>query len=124
MQCFKCKSFVHIGNTAETGCGLCSFNSSFFPVHKDDKCHLQPGELRCIDCDRFGNDTACMACQAEDSAYHNGHLCAGFIDAHETIITNALLIWRMRGEDYHTKIQEILDKVDTAELPGAPREDK
>lgn len=124
MRCKQCQSFRTIGNTDETGQGLCSFTSSFFPVHKDDECHLKPGELKCIDCDRFGNDTACMTCDAEDSAYHHGHLCGGFIDRNVSVITNALMMMRMRGMNYHEKIQEILQCVDNAELPGQPRIEK
>lgn len=124
IHCKDCQSFQEIGNTAETGHGLCSFTGNFFPVHQSDACHLRPGELKCIDCDRFGNDTACMTCEAEDSAYHNGHLCAGFIDRNESVISNALMIMRMRGVDYHDRIQEILQCVDNAELPGQPRTDK
>ncbi|MBQ8806455.1 MAG: hypothetical protein IJZ68_08380 [Bacteroidaceae bacterium] len=122
MRCFECESFREIGNTAETGCGLCAFSESFSPVHQYDECHYRPGELKCIDCDRFGNDTACMTCAAEDSAYHDGHLCAGFIDRNETVITNALMKMRMRGVDYHAKIQELLKEVDDAKLPGQPRQ--
>jgi hypothetical protein len=63
-----------------------------------------------------------LTCAAEDSAYHNGHLCAGFIDRNETVIANALMAMRMRGMDYHATLAEILKNVDEAELPGQPRE--
>lgn len=121
IKCKACQSFCEIGNTAETGHGLCSFTGNYFPVHQEDACHLRPKELRCVDCDRFGNDTACMTCAAEDSAYHNGHLCAGFIDRNESVIANALMVMRMRGVDYHAIVREILQTVDTATLPGQPR---
>lgn len=124
MRCYKCKSFCTIGNTAETGQGLCSFTGNYFPVHQYDQCHLRPGDLQCKDCDRWGNDTACMTCAEDDSAYHNGHLCPGFIDRNEVVISNALMLMRMRGFDYHAKIQEILQNVDEAELPGQPRDEK
>lgn len=122
IKCKKCQSFCSIGNTDTTGQGLCSFPGSYFPVHREDNCHLRPGELKCADCDRFGNDTACMTCDAEDSAYHNGHLCVGFIDRNEVAIANALMMMRMRDMDYHAKIQKILHDVDNAALPGQPKE--
>lgn len=122
MRCHKCKSFKHISNTAETGQGLCSFPAAWFPVHQYDECHMMPGELQCKDCDRLMNDTACLTCAPEDSAYHNGHLCGGFIDRNEIVITNALMTMRMRGMDYHAKIQELLKLVDEADLPGQPIE--
>lgn len=122
MQCFKCNFFIPINNTQDTGHGLCSYSPSYFPVNQTDTCHLIPNELTCFDCDRFGNDTACMTCLPEDSAYHGEDLCAGFIDKNETIIVNALMLMKMRGIDYHAKIKELLKNVDETDLPGQPRE--
>ena len=124
MQCEKCQSFVPIQNTGTTGQGLCSFVPSYFPVHKSDKCHLLPDALKCKDCNRFDTDTACFTCSPDDSAYHNGVLCSGFIDKNETLIMNALMIMKMRGIDYHAATAKLLQIVDEATVPGQPHENK
>lgn len=123
MTCGRCKSFKTIQNTEECGQGICSFPDSWFPVHKDDTCHLMPtAEILCAHCDRLATDTACMTCEPEDSAMHNGQLCCGFIDIYELKLQEAILTWQARGWNYKAIIEKVIQEVETAPRPGQPKE--
>ena len=117
MKCKECKKFMTMGNTDETGMGVCSFPNSYFPVNTNDECVYTLNPYTCGDCDRLGNDFACFTCRAEDSAYHNGGLCGGFIDKQEVAIESAITEWIRRGIDVHSKITSILESIDIDKLP-------
>lgn len=122
MKCKDCQSFQEIANTAECGKGICTFPCSYFMVDMNDDCHFMPSsEVRCGDCHRLLIDTACLTCMPEDSAYHNGHLCGGFIDAQEIALAKSISIWKARGWDYHEIIQKVIQEVESAPQPGVPK---
>lgn len=77
MKCKNCKYRKNIGNTSETGSAICSYSSSWFPVNIENNCHLisEKKELKCGDCSRLGEDTACFDCSEDDSAIYNDN-CA------------------------------------------------
>ena len=76
---------------------ICSYPSSWFPVHIEDNCHFIPSkvELTCGDCARLGEDTACLGCVADDSAMEDGELCFGFIDKREEELQDILMFWKV-----------------------------
>lgn len=88
MQCGKqCLYFLEVANTKETKQGICAIGDSYEPTKAGAKCPLDIQPYTCSNCARFGNDAACMTCLAEDSAYHHGELCSGFIpDGYDKVL--------------------------------------
>lgn len=64
-----------------------------------------PRELKCLDCNHFENDAACMTALAEDSAEN----CPGFVDKQEVIIEEAINSLIYSGRFNKDKIQNIID---------------
>lgn len=109
--CRECEHFQRIANTDECGMGLCAMPDSFFPTKLNDSCHLEPDPvIRCRDCDRLYNDTACLTVDPNDPIEHDNHICGGFIDKHEVAVETAISTWMVRNEDYHAKIEKIINK--------------
>lgn len=122
MKCKNCQSFIEIANTESCGKGICKFPNSYFMVGVDDDCHFIPSsEVHCGDCDRCYNDTACMTCEPEDSAYHNGQLCGGFIDRYELEVAKAIEVWKARGWNYQEIIAKVIQDIESAPQPGLPK---
>lgn len=117
MKCRECKKFITIENTVETNMGVCSFPECYFPVNVNSECVYALKPYTCSDCDRLGEDWACFTCRAEDSAYHSGHLCGGFIDKKELVVEEAITEWFIRGFDVKSKLNDILDNINLEELP-------
>lgn len=111
MNCKDCKYRNNISNTDESGMAICSYPSSWFPVHLGDNCHLIPEkmELTCGDCSRLGDDSACIGCIAEDSAYDDGVLCSGFVDKQEEEFSKILMFWKVHDFYDRKKIDELID---------------
>jgi len=118
IKCKDCKNFQEIANTNETRQGLCKYPTAFEPVCADNICIFVPNPLTCADCDRFGNDFACMTALPDDSAVD----CGGFIDKDETEFINILCRWQMRGIDVASKVDELIDSF--AQEFGTPWEAK
>lgn len=115
MKCKDCKYKKNIANTEESGCAICSYPNSWFPVQIGDNCHYIPEkvELTCGDCARLGEDTACIGCIAEDSAEDDGELCAGFIDKREEELNKILMFWKVQGVYNRDKINGLIDEFET-----------
>jgi len=107
MKCIECKHLNRIANTDETRQGICGYPMSFFPVCVDEECKYALAPYTCKDCDRFGNDWACMTALEDDPVDSEYGMCWGFIDKKESEVFSALAEWTLRGYD----IQEKLDKV-------------
>ena len=108
MKCKDCKYMKTIANTDETGSAICGYPMSFFPIDVNDECHYAPKPLTCKDCDRFGNDWACMTALEDDPVIgENGHPCGGYIDRKETELYNILADWKMRGYNYRGKLFDV-----------------
>lgn len=112
MKCKDCKYKNNVANTAETGCAICTYPSSWFPVHIDDNCHYIPEkmELTCGDCSRLGEDFSCSDCLAEDSAYNDDELCSGFVDKKEEEFSKILMFWKVHDFYDREKINDFIDK--------------
>lgn len=112
MKCKECKYKNNVANTEETGTAICSYPSSWFPVHLEDNCHFIPEkkELTCGDCARLGEDTACIGCTTSDSAYYKDELCDGFIDKKEDEFNKILMFWKVQGFYNRDKINKMLDE--------------
>lgn len=112
MKCKDCKYKNNVTNTDETGCAICSYPSSWFPVHIDDNCHyiLEKKELTCGDCARLGEDFACLDCLAEDSAYGDDALCSGFVDKKEEELSKILMFWKVHDFYDRERINDLIDR--------------
>ena len=112
MKCKDCKYKNNVANTEETGNAICSYPSSWFPVHLDDNCHYIPErkELTCGDCARLGEDFACIGCFAEDSAYDDDELCSSFADKKEEELNEILMFWKVHDFYDREKINGLIDK--------------
>ena len=111
MRCKDCKYKNNLTNTDETGSAICSYSSSRFPINIEDNCHYIPEKkLTCGDCARLGEDFACLACLAEDSAYNNDKLCSGFIDKQEKEFSKILMFWKVHGFYDRDNINRMIDE--------------
>ena len=111
MKCKECKYKNTIANTDQSEIAICSYPNSWFPVHMEDDCHFIPEkkELTCGDCARLGEDSACIGCFAEDSAYDDGKLCSEFIDKQEEEFSKILMFWKVQGFYDRKKIEDLMD---------------
>ena len=112
MQCKDCKYKWNIGNTDETGYAICSYPDMHMPVNVNDPCHfiLTQRSLKCGDCENLYEDTACMGCQPEDSAYHNGKLCKDYRDKKEAELSEILSFWKSRNYYDRNRIERLIDE--------------
>ena len=112
IKCEDCQYCLKLNNSAEAKHGICSYPETYFPVNLMDACIYYPKEYTCGDCERFGNDFACMTCKAEDPAYHSQGLCSGFIDKHEANVRQAIFDWYLRGHNIQEKLDTIMAEVE------------
>lgn len=111
MKCKNCNFFQKIGNTESTGQGLCTFFDGFSPTTKESECVFSAKPYTCKDCDRFGNDDACMTAREDDPVYdEKGHACPGFIDKDLATLVDILCKWEIRGVDLEEKLAEALEE--------------
>lgn len=112
LYCRCCKYMKKIGNTDETGQALCTFRPNYEPTTLDTRCRFLPetAELRCGDCARLGNDSACFTCSAEDSATPDGELCFGFVDKHEEELFDILAFWKLHNVYSRERILNMIDR--------------
>jgi len=122
-KCKECARFLNIENTKETGMGLCSFPNSYFEVNQENDCVYIPKSYVCGDCARLHFDDGCMTCQENDSAYHNGHICGGFIDRRQENVEDALYDWKLRGYDIDAILNKIKYQVNSSELPFVKKDE-
>ena len=112
MKCKNCTYFGTLGNTEETGAGLCKFYDSFEPTTIDHGCPFDAPEYTCNDCDHFGNDFGCFTCEAEDSIlleYPDGtkKRCPGFHDKRKEVWVSIVCSWVANGFDVNEELKRL-----------------
>lgn len=117
MICEECKQFQPIGNTAETGKGLCKMNDDYMPCDAKSECLFAPKPYTCKDCDRYKNDFACFTVGADDPVFDEETQtdCSGFIDKKEVELLNIFFEWKMRGINIQEKIDEAFKELNSKE---------
>lgn len=110
----KCSFFEPIGNTDETGMGICCFCECCESVSLNEPCQYDAPKYTCGDCLRYEvEDSACYTSLATDSAYITGHrcephLCPGFIDKRELQIDGMVHSWIANGLDVREELNRVM----------------
>ena len=109
----KCKDCTYFWKMATPEYGGCSLMGNVQMVKAESNCtFLHKGKLTCGDCERLGNDTACMIADAEDDASS----CCGFIPLGDSKIYNGLFELLKIGMYSREHIAELLDQFESERI--------